>query len=778
MSKFRKQELKKASNSEAFTISRLSENSPEIQKLQEILSPKALCTQASSWEAKSASAVALEIPVSEALSALAEISLLDAEIFRLNLQEVEDNQVSLTIRHAAKAAECIPKIISAQNYCDTLHSFFIWQLCRLLLEVYNWYFETGPALSDRLCQVLLDQGEEALKAATPLLYPLLICIHRYLEKLQDKKDANSSGSCRTSPRTRSQNRGSSSDPELESFRILPRGIYPFDGNTLPSSDHISLPEINLAHIQPDLERRKKLIIQSFVNVIFDSLLLEKVKTADNFFNSSSVRTSNLNHIRARFFARAGFLSTVIKFFEQEDGIFSVGDWKSILESPHRLFQVSDDLTFAADICRDRMKAFASLDIWLRKNVHQDALQAAKSLSNAVYVSLKQFASSLPSCPASPLGHRQQKRAATSTLGFPPASRPQTQRESSNPPLSAETLLFSAKPPSYEAAGLLLREALQKKNDQPAGNAMIRRILDGLRPALGPRSVQWTRNPDHYNPLRMSNEYTQLFLSKISPTFATSSFGISSILAFMSTGQGHLTADFIHQNEMAFTSMDACISFYNRALKTGLPCFDTRVWGPPCKHFGLCAADAPSPQGNYPTPEEKFSPFFTQDVQKKWHKFLGPALSKNDPAAVQWSLKPTWDNALQWIAEQGLVGFGSAGKPSLTAFQFCNNLVLLQICQTPTAQSLGSFISRHHRFGSFQALIGLGFNIDGRSSRFVEAAFSCFHHHLQTHLRDADHSEISFSPIISEQLLCKISRIDHILQRETSSNIWLEAQEDG
>ena len=226
-------------------------------------------------------------------------------------------------------------------------------------------------------------------------------------------------------------------------------------------------------------------------------------------------------------------------------------------------------------------------------MQQNVVSVARSLGDAVFASLTSFTQA-SSC-SSQFGsgyqpsHQQKQKSIQALSQVPQPAQKVTPHQSLN-----FHMLVLSQPLQYGAAGLVLHEALGKKRGQPSGNALICHVLDGLRPALGRKVVQQTRNLDNCNPLRMSNNYTQLFLSKISPSFAMSSCGISSILVFMSTGQSSLTADFVCQNKMAFVSLETCVSLYERALQAGERCFDIQVWSQtPCNLFRLHHSSSPA-----------------------------------------------------------------------------------------------------------------------------------------------------------------------------------------
>ncbi|KAF8833739.1 hypothetical protein BDN67DRAFT_1072857 [Paxillus ammoniavirescens] len=735
----------------------LQENSKEMKILQEILHPDFLRT--ASTQVANTNSFGTSTAGTDAFAALAENTCLNDKVAALDLSVVDDEKVAVTITHALQAASCIPKMIVHMEFHETSRKMFLWETGRMYLEIYNWYMETGPAIADQLFHHMLSEGDDILRLRSPRFHALVIQIHDYFTALQHLK-------AEQAKRHPSTDDIHTLGLKVEHLKIVPSGVHPFDGNTLHlKMGDLSLPDINLCHIQQETKRMPKLMQQCFVDFIFNTLLDGHITTSDRFFNSPKVRKFDQQHIRAQFLIQSGFLSTVVKSFQWNDAILAVGEWKELLASPRHIFAgAGRDTEFAQAICRDPTTTFASLDIWLNSHVQSSSIQAADQLGNVLYDHMKYVASSHFEPTRSKQIRRQRK---TQQVHLKPH-----QAKRSQSVLSVNTLVPSSEAPEYGMAALLLHEALGKMRGQAGSNSYIRWILDGYRPSLGQQRIRATKNPDHYNPLRMCGEYSGLFKQAISPMHATSRLGISSILTFMSTGQGSMTKAFLQKNNMEFNSLSECVATYTRALlnaqaegQSGLPCFNKEVWGQNCYHFGLRLPDSEAGGETLKslTPSQKFPPFFEKSIQDDWTDFLGPLAGK-DPR-IETSKHQEWSKALEWIAKQDLLCFGSNKTGTLTGLQFCNNLVDLGICKPPSPYAMACFIAKHRMMGAFKALKSQGFQIDPGSEEAVKAAYLCFHTHMETNLSIKDRTDISFSPIISEHLLCKQTRFSNLLHNE-------------
>ncbi|KAG1727318.1 hypothetical protein EDB19DRAFT_1643065 [Suillus lakei] len=131
----------------------------------------------------------------------------------------------------------------------------------------------------------------------------------------------------------------------------------------------------------------------------------------------------------------------------------------------------------------------------------------------------------------------------------------------------------------------------------------------------------------------------------------------------------------------------------------------------------------------------------------------------------------------WLTQRKLKGFMSG----LTPLQFCYNMVALKVCVVPTEDQLADFVSHNRKLGAFGGLVHLGFQIQDRGANWVKTAFKIVHEHLRATLAEEDSAELEFSPILTEHILCKLSRISGAFRqsdRITLAQIGEEAMHSG
>ncbi|KAF8197195.1 hypothetical protein K438DRAFT_1444669, partial [Mycena galopus ATCC 62051] len=115
---------------------------------------------------------------------------------------------------------------------------------------------------------------------------------------------------------------------------------------------------------------------------------------------------------------------------------------------------------------------------------------------------------------------------------------------------------------------------------------------------------------------------------------------------------------------------------------------------------------------------------------------------------------TWADALRWIVEAKLSGFGSGLAP----LQFANNLTLAGIATPPSPAEMAQWIYLNKGLGAFAGLQACGFQLPKNASpAAVRAAFFCFYAWLDHFLTKEDKAVLSFGTILAEHLLCKVGR---------------------
>ena len=284
------------------------------------------------------------------------------------------------------------------------------------------------------------------------------------------------------------------------------------------------------------------------------------------------------------------------------------------------------------------------------------------------------------------------------------------------------------------------------------------------------------NPDHTDPICQFSEGAKLLYKHLPGVKLTSSVGLSNLLSWMGTGQGYMTKAFLQQVEGfgGFYSADAqtMISHFERVTssnitkmaafnqdssptsKTKPPGYiathDTCVWGQASNHLSLKPTyQDKGHKGHQYTVNEKFSQYFTDEVQQQWVEMLGD-MQGRDPQTYEGTCR-TWRDYKAKIQELQIPGFNDG----LTVFQLANNLVFLGIATMPDCADISAFIDKNRGKGAFRGLQTLGFSMPHAAA--VHAAFMCIHNHLEKFLSQSDQGILGFSPIFTEHVLCKVVR---------------------
>jgi hypothetical protein len=154
-------------------------------------------------------------------------------------------------------------------------------------------------------------------------------------------------------------------------------------------------------------------------------------------------------------------------------------------------------------------------------------------------------------------------------------------------------------------------------------------------------------------------------------------GLSSLLAFMSTGQCSLTRAFLDDlaatrpNKMHFASLDDCVNIFtaaeNRQATLGegyaLKYCNLAIYGTANAWYSLHPTRKVGPNNwvELSIPD-KFTPMFGVELGRSYMALLG-ALSHQDPATSD-APKIPWEDVIRWIlgTELSSFGFGSGLAP--------------------------------------------------------------------------------------------------------------------
>ncbi|KAK6977795.1 hypothetical protein R3P38DRAFT_2581081 [Favolaschia claudopus] len=343
------------------------------------------------------------------------------------------------------------------------------------------------------------------------------------------------------------------------------------------------------------------------------------------------------------------------------------------------------------------------------------------------------------------------------------------------PPTINSLLPDKDAPHLGAIALLLRERCNELRDFPAGDPLLLNVLQGRHPTQG--RVQFDR--DQTDPARQFSNYAQLLIRSLPPSKLTERQGISRLLAYMGTGQGNKTLDFLLNGKfpMAFNDLMECVAHFEAAELNNITIladyhagassratslagykqtFNACIWGQASNHLLLQPTIGKGDHKRKYTLLEKFGPYFSERVQTLWCGFLGDLLGKNPETYT--GDKKSWADALKFIIDLKVLGFQSG----LTPLQFANNLVFLGICTPPAPEEVGAWIASNKTLGAYNGLTQLGFNLNTGYASIV-AAYLVVYNHLDTHLCDDDKKRLGFGTLFVEHLLCKVGRWEYRLR---------------
>lgn len=335
-------------------------------------------------------------------------------------------------------------------------------------------------------------------------------------------------------------------------------------------------------------------------------------------------------------------------------------------------------------------------------------------------------------------------------------------------------LFANGVPVVAMLALIVREALNEREKRPFASEHLRRILEGRNTATG--HPQFDR--DQTDPVRGDNSNVERLRRKLPGEALTTSTGLSSLLAWMSTGQGsETTRDFVESMQVFwFEDLESCVEAFQNVLDTndavlkGIGKLDTAA----AEHIdGYCPIDNPRIYGavsnhlmalytvgrrldkRKATLSEKFKPFFEPDVTQKWRDFIGPMYGLN-PSTFE-GKKRTWTQGLEFLIALRLPGF----KGGLTLLQTAHNLTYLGATTPPDDDRISDWIGSNPRLGAFRGLAYLGFNLVDVG--YLQTAYRIVYDHFDQFLTNEDKARLDFGAIFVEQLLCKVVRWEHRLR---------------
>jgi hypothetical protein len=694
--------------------------------------------------------------IADFFAAMEAQALINNMIEELPIGPWTNESAALAVAQLVQAVELVPIACRQLAESRILERTVLWESAHSYLTVYRWYTDIGPTLA----RVLFDahrQGSNRLRDRYPKFEPLVDHIFRYIQCLYSQKNAGKSTKF-TGQTSRKQSNQATHDPDYRPVHDkVPAdffGLLPVQNKRL-----VKLPSVTTYRLSAELDNQYSHAIEVFQSLFSDHVVLERMRDADSNVNSGRRRTGDdLGMIRTRCIIRGALVSFIVDVFKDDDGIFAFPLMETLLTSPSLLFNapITKDADLSARILADPAGALRCVNEYISGRLSQ--APAIVSIANDIGETVFQAASTLS---AQPTGVRfrlpsQVRKHSRSGRASNKVSDPLP-----TGPVCLETLLGGKEDtPFFGLLALMIREVLNQRRGHSMGNEMLNRVLQGLTPTTGNVVLSDGEDIDHFMPLRWDSEYARLLSKHLPPHLLVTSAGISSLLVWMTTGQGSLTKEFVNNNNMYFKSLDEAVATFQRArdqhaLGESIVFENMRVWGQSARALSFKAM-----QGL--TIREKLAPFFTSEVQADWKKTLGLELADHPDPKSYSGKRPTWMDIRNFAMRHKFIGL----MDGLTQIQFANNVALAYIASHPTMDEISPWIAKHPKLGAYGGLRAMGFSVaPGKSGEpWVRGAFRCVYDHLDLHLSQEDKDELRFGAMFVEHLLCKLVRWIKVFER--------------
>jgi hypothetical protein len=671
--------------------------------------------------------------------------------------------------------EVIPQMETSVQKMTIIKRSFRYETCCALVKVFEWYSDVGPKTSQTLMQIHRAHGYEYLLKEAPQFAKLVDHIIQYVYALSVLKYNEPRISAGKRNKTTSlgkqavyqPNFGLVLEQDIERISRIPANFYGLRNST--SQAPVKLPHIkdkDLGYGSDTLYSVASYCLQELWSA---EIIMPKLRKLDESLSGGKMKNFDAQHVYQRSITRAAILWCLADACGT-NGIFASSRIDQFLESPAIIFEqpLSRERKFAPEVLKQRDIVLDPLFTWIRSHLteHSNITTDAKRLSQLADLQILELF----------LGKRISDNDPA-IQNLKPGKSTTKRTDYATPPLLPVTFQVIVHPDRKDGIqlgklALILREALNREREHQPADEILIRVLNGYHAT---RSTSTRSNPDHTNPIRQKLDAASLLQTHLPGELLTSRNGLSNLLSWMGTGQGFKTRSFLESftydkqffssnleemmdNFQSVVSQNALIvSHYPgharpQDLPGIIPVDDMLVWGQP-NHL-LSLAPTKEKMGSYTikfTLREKFAPYWTNEVANAWVAFLGDILDK-DPATHEGPRQP-WRDVQRVLENLNITGFGSG----LTPFQLANHLVTLKIVNPPTVVDVADWIYKHPKLGAFPALKDLGFSVSNKNLMSVRGAFICIHRFLQEHLTDQDKSILSFGPIFTEHVLCKITR---------------------
>ncbi|KAJ7173157.1 hypothetical protein C8R46DRAFT_1344751 [Mycena filopes] len=705
----------------------------------------------------------------------------------------------LSLGRVVQATGVLPDLVTNEIKTLILDRSLRWEIARSHLLLYSWYQSTGP----RLAQMLFDlhrSGYHTPQGGFPAVYKVhptfAALVHHIVlyvtaqaenkrEAVKAKRRKTTTAAPRHHPIALIPHPQCPMPIPPTDIRSLPFDLYglrdspPKKTTSKPKRIPLSLPreKLSLKNID-DIYRCSVTMLQEIWST---ELILPPVASLDKSCSATArLKPEELARLKSKVIARGAVLRCIVDACGGDESLLASSDIEAIISAPSKIFasRITKEARFSAAVLKDSQKTLAPLADWLavRLSEQPNILQFAASSARIVHRGLLELHYGVTLNDE----HYLNPDLLYDEAEEAPFVAPQARRhiaQKANTYYAAPTLdslLPNVNAPHFGAIGLILRERCNELRGFGAANHILHNVLQGKHPTQG--RVQFDR--DQTDPARQFSEYATL-LAEALPVFKlTDRLGLSRLLAYMGTGQGGRTSQFVKtgwnpdlgQYPMAFDSLAACISHFENAEMNNLTVltdnravpgsraarlpgykqtYNACIWGQASNHLLLLPTFGKGESKRKYTFPEKFAPYFSEAVQDKWCAWLGGLLDR-DPSTYT-GPKKTWADALRFILDLGVLGF----QTGLTPLQLANNLVFLGICEPPEAMEVGDWVAHNKSLGAYNGLVHLGFSMTGYTS--IVSAYMVVYSHLDTYLCADDKQRLGFGALFVEHVLCKVGR---------------------
>ncbi|KAK7059346.1 hypothetical protein R3P38DRAFT_3522302 [Favolaschia claudopus] len=554
----------------------------------------------------------------------------------------------LSLERVVQAVAVLPDLIVNETKTTILDRSLRWEIARSYLLLYSWYQETDPKLANTLVELhksghwTEEGGYPVVQRCHPAFAPLVHYIVSYVacqswSKHQTKKAKRRQPG--SAPRDRSFPHPKCPFPiPDEQLRSLPydlHGLRLGEGKTKRIMLNLPKGHKGLQNVDAIYEC-SAIILQA---VWSSELILPPVLKMEQALPQPARRKSDPDLVKRRAVGRGAVLQCIVDACGSDESILASSDIEGILAAPWRMFSphLEKESRFAPAVLRDPQRTLAPLSDWLaeRLDAHPSILDFAAQSARFVHRGLLELHYGVALNDEHYLNPNLLYDEGEDALFVVPEALNKQRRATRKKtalyqPPTKDSLLPKAGTPHLGAIALLLRERCNELRKFPKADSILHNVLMAVILIRVASSSTETKT----DPARQFSNYAQLLQCSLPPSKLTEPLGISRLLAYMGTGQGNKTSAFLQNGLDPKTANFLWLSTIFRtgsraaSLAGYRQTFNACIRGQASNHLSLQPTMGKGDRKRKYTLEEKFTPYFSERVQKLWCGFLGDLVGKN------------------------------------------------------------------------------------------------------------------------------------------------------